>query len=63
MLRSWFSYHFTLIIDGSFKGMEAVTPAKAGVQTFCKCSKNLDSGFRRNDRKGHFTKVSMFNVQ
>jgi len=25
-------YHFTLIIDGSFKGMEAVTPAKAGVQ-------------------------------
>jgi len=28
----------------------AVTPAKAGVQ---KCMYNLDSGFRRNDRKGH----------
>jgi len=30
--KSLIIYHFTLIIDGSFKGMEAVTPAKAGVQ-------------------------------
>jgi hypothetical protein len=29
----------------------SVTPAKAGVQ---KCLLFLDSGFRRNDRKGHF---------
>jgi len=27
---------------------------KTGVQTFCKCSKNLDSGFRRNDGKEAF---------
>ena len=30
---------------------KAVTPVKTGVQTFCKCFKNLDSGFRRNDEK------------
>jgi len=27
---------------------------KTGVQTFCKCSKNLDSGFRRNDVRDGF---------
>jgi len=31
---------------------KVVTPVKTGVQVFCKCSKNLDSGFRRNDDKG-----------
>jgi hypothetical protein len=31
---------------------QAVTPAKAGVQ---KCLKGLDSGLRRNDRKGRFS--------
>jgi len=31
--------------------IKAVTPAKAGVQ---KCLFFLDSGFRRNDRRGHF---------
>jgi hypothetical protein len=30
---------------------KVVTPEKTGVQIFCKCSKNLDSGFRRNDEK------------
>jgi len=33
---------------------KVVTPVKTGVQTFCKCSKNLDSGFRRNDGKRAF---------
>jgi len=33
---------------------EIVTPVKTGVQIFCKCSKNLDSGFRRNDGKQVF---------
>jgi len=27
---------------------------KTGVQTLCKCSKNLDSGFRRNDEKRRY---------
>jgi len=29
--------------------MKFVTPAKAGVQPYCNCSKKLDSGLRRND--------------
>ena len=33
---------------------EGVTPVKTGVQTFCRNSKNLDSGFRRNDGKEAF---------
>jgi hypothetical protein len=33
------------------KVIKAVTPAEAGVQKFLFA---LDSGFRRNDRKGHF---------
>jgi len=33
---------------------EVVTPVKTGVQIFCKCSKDLDSGFRRNDEKDGF---------
>jgi len=35
----------------SQKVLQAVTPAKAGVQKFLVF---LDSGFRRNDRKGRF---------
>jgi len=35
----------------SKKVLQAVTPAKAGVQRFLVF---LDSGFRRNDRKGSF---------
>jgi hypothetical protein len=27
---------------------------KTGVQAFCKCSENLDSGFRRNDEKRRY---------
>jgi hypothetical protein len=33
---------------------KVVTPAKAGVQVLCNCSKIMDSGFRRNDRKPYF---------
>ena len=38
-------------IDGFTKSLPTVTPAKAGVQN---SSVFLDSGFRRNDRKGEF---------
>jgi hypothetical protein len=37
--------------DGLAKVLKAVTPAKAGVQKFLVF---LDSGFRRNDRKGRY---------
>jgi hypothetical protein len=38
-------------LTDSQKALQAVTPAKAGVQKFLVF---LDSGFRRNDRKGRF---------
>jgi hypothetical protein len=38
-------------MTASWKFLEAVTPAKAGVQN---CLFFLDSGFRRNDGKGRF---------
>jgi hypothetical protein len=45
------SLYEAINLDGLVK---VVTPVKTGVQTFGKCSKKLDSGFRRNDRKGRF---------
>jgi len=35
--------------------LEVVTPAKAGVQVSHNSMKTLDSGFRRNDGKEHFS--------
>jgi hypothetical protein len=34
--------------------LKVVTPVKARVQGVYACLKILDSGFRRNDEKGHF---------
>jgi hypothetical protein len=40
------------------KVIKVVTPVKTGVQAVCKCLKNLDSGFRRNDGKEAFATFS-----
>jgi hypothetical protein len=43
---------------------KTVTPVKTGVQTFCKYSKHLDSGFRRNDeRKSEWTSCHCIKVR
>jgi hypothetical protein len=41
----------TQVLMNSYK---VVTPVKTGVQGIYKLLKILDSGFRRNDGKGHF---------